>query len=62
MFKTAKGKYVADVSPSLALREGDSIEIKASILPLENKSTGFNPYTDVYKRQVYYVGLGFLFL
>ncbi len=45
VFKTAKGKYVADVSPSLALREGDSVEIKASILPLENKSTGFNPYT-----------------
>jgi len=45
ILKTAQGNYVAEVTPNLALREGDRIKVKASVLPLEKKTSGFNPYT-----------------
>lgn len=45
VFKTPKGKFVGFTSPSLALKEGDSVGIKASVLPIERRNIGFNPYT-----------------
>jgi len=44
VFKTPKGKFVGFTSPSLAIKEGDSVGIKASILPIERSNVGFNPY------------------
>jgi len=45
ILKTVKGNYLAEATSNLALKEGDRLYIKASVLPLEKKASGFNPYT-----------------